>query len=145
MSGIFNVSEAASLAMHAMTYLAAHNGRPHSTKEIAEALGVSEAHLSKVLQRLGKARLVTSVRGPRGGFSVGPAGGAISLLEVYECMEGKLPEYDCLLGSHVCSGSGCIFGGFPATVTRQLRDYLDRTRISDLTHLWSEQRREQAG
>jgi Rrf2 family protein len=139
MAGIFNISEAASLAMHAVTFLAARNGRPHTTKEIAEALEVSEAHLSKVLQRLGKARLVVSVRGPRGGFSIGPAGDDATLLDVYECIEGTLPEYDCLLGSHACSGRGCIFGGFPATVTRQLRDYLRNTTVAALAHLWTEE------
>jgi len=136
MQGIFRISDAASLAMHAVTFLSARTERPHSTREIAEALNVSEAHLSKVLQRLTRERLVKSIRGPKGGFAIDKPGDAVSLLDVYECMEGELPHYDCLLGSRVCSGNGCIFGGLPEKVSRQLRDYLKNTKISELTHLW---------
>jgi Rrf2 family protein len=122
--------------MHAVTFLSAHTERPYSTREIAEMLGVSEAHLSKVLQRLTRTRIVKSVRGPKGGFTIDKSGESVSLLEVYECMEGELPRYDCLLGSRVCSGNGCIFGGLPETVGRQLRDYLEKTKVSELNHLW---------
>ena len=61
---------------------------------------------------------------------------AISLLDVYECIEGELAPCDCLLTSPVCSGEGCIFGGLPASAGRQFREYLSKTRINQLTHLF---------
>jgi Rrf2 family protein len=141
MQGVFRVSEAASLALLAMTFLAAHNDSPHSNKAIAERLDVSEAHLSKVLQRLSKGRLVRSIRGPKGGFIIEGSPASIRLLDVYECIDGELPVCDCLLTSPVCSGKGCIFGALPAKVSRQLRNYMETTKISDFAHLWQKEER----
>ncbi|HFB83883.1 MAG TPA: Rrf2 family transcriptional regulator, partial [Thermodesulfatator sp.] len=48
MNNIIRLSEAASLALHAMAFLASREGRPTRVKEIASSLGVSESHLAKV-------------------------------------------------------------------------------------------------
>ncbi|MCK4620269.1 MAG: Rrf2 family transcriptional regulator, partial [Desulfobacterales bacterium] len=67
MSNIIKISEAASMAIHAMVFLASESGRIVPSREIATTLRSSEAHLSKVMQRLAKAGLVSSTRGPKGG------------------------------------------------------------------------------
>ncbi len=67
MPGILNISEATSLAIHAMIYIEANSNRKVSTKEIAVEFDASEAHLSKVLQRLVRSGYVKSVRGPKQG------------------------------------------------------------------------------
>lgn len=135
MAGILNISEATSLAVHAMAFLAGNCEKPWSTREISEALGVSGAHLSKVLQRLSKVGLVQSSRGPKGGFKLGRPAGRIHLLQVYESFEGRLVQNDCLLGSKVCAGDGCVFGGFLESVSHQLHRYLAETKLSELAHL----------
>jgi len=66
---ILNITEAANLALHSLVYLANHQAAwPISTARAAAPFSASEAHLNKVFQRLNKAGLVGSVRGPRGGF-----------------------------------------------------------------------------
>jgi len=94
MPGVLRISEAASLGMHAMVLLASDRGRVLSAHEVAARLNASEAHLSKVMQRLGRAGLVQSVRGPRGGFSLARSPDAVTLLEVYEAALGEpaLPQ-----------------------------------------------------
>jgi len=135
MSNILKISEAASLATHSMVFLAANPEKPHSTREMANLLLASEAHLSKVLQRLSRHGLVQSVRGPRGGFRLAKPGGQVRLLEVYEAIEGKVVEIHCLLSSKVCNGGGCVFGGFLESASRQFRDYLAHTTLSDIAYL----------
>jgi Rrf2 family protein len=130
-SNVLRISEAASLALHTMAYLAADPDGTHATREIACDLKVSEAHLAKVLQRLGRAGLVRSQRGPGGGFTLARRPEEITLLEVYEVTEGPLTTPDCLLGQPVCNGA-CILGGLLDAVGRQVRDYLSQTRLSDL-------------
>ncbi len=136
MANLLKISEAASLALHTMVYLAAKNERLVTTHEIGEVLRVSEAHLSKVLQRLGKVGLVDATRGPKGGFCLAKAGEDISLLEVYEAIEGPLADTVCLLGEPVCQGNECILGGLLETVNRQAREYLAGTTLADLTDVY---------
>jgi Rrf2 family protein len=132
MSSVLKISEATSLALHSMAFLAAKPEQATTTKEIAARFNVSEAHLSKVLQRLTKAGFVESTRGPKGGFALSRPADEISLLDVYEFMEGPLTSRKCLLGTPVCRGNECILGGLLETVDRQLRDYLSKAKLSEL-------------
>lgn len=132
MSKVWKISEAASLAFHAMARLAGQGDRMLQTHEIAEELKVSEAHLSKVLQRLSKAGMVKAVRGPKGGFSLARRSEEIKLIEIYEVIEGKLSSVDCLFHVPVCDGKACVMGDLVKKVNREIRDYFNNTRLSEI-------------
>jgi Rrf2 family protein len=132
MSTALRISEAASLAFHAMALLAANPGEMISTSEIASTLKVSEAHLSKVLQRLTKVGLVKSIRGPGGGFKLAKRRDRITLLDVFESMEGRLELSDCLLAVPACSGDRCMFGGLLDSVNSQLINALAKKKLSQV-------------
>jgi len=132
---MLKLSEAASLALHTMVYLAGNPDRQVSTRELAAEFEASEAHLSKVLQRLSRYGLVRSVRGPRGGFTLNTRYGEITLLDIYESIEGPLMEKKCFRPTRICNGNGCIFGGLLMNVNRQVREYLSATRLPDLAGL----------
>ncbi|NQT21108.1 MAG: Rrf2 family transcriptional regulator [Planctomycetes bacterium] len=136
MSTVLKVSEAASLALHTMVLLAASSDRLWSTHDIATTLGASEAHLSKVLQRLAKVELVKSVRGPKGGFSLARSPERIFLLEVYESIEGPLGKTNCLLEHQLCDGTNCILGTLLKDTNREVKKYLSKTKLSSLTDLY---------
>jgi len=135
-SNILGISEAASLGLHAMVLLAANTDNVVTTKVIADCLGVSEAHLSKVLQRLARFGLVTSLRGPGGGFALSSKGREVRLLDVYEAIEGPLEPADCLFRVPICRGNKCILGGVLKTLNRQVKRYLAQTKLSELTGLY---------
>lgn len=133
MSEIIHISEAASIGLHAMMLLAAEDHRLLSTKEMARKLSVSEAHLSKVMQRLAKVDLVRSTKGPSGGFILDRPKEKITLIEVYEAIEGPLVHRDCLLQRPLCGGGkNCIFGGLFNRLNREVVEYLAGTRLSDV-------------
>jgi len=134
MSNLLNISEAASLAMHAMVWLATKPEKRWSVRHIAESMNVSANHLAKVMQRLEKAELVQSVRGPKGGFSLKVQPESISLLMVYEVIEGPMTSGDCMLGNPVCKPGNCIFDGHFNIITEQVREYLSKKRLSDLNN-----------
>jgi Rrf2 family protein len=136
MANLLRISEAASLAMHTLVFLAANQDRPVATREIAGVLRCSEAHLSKVLQRLSKAGLANSTRGPRGGFSLGRPADRISLLEIYQEMDGQMTAGDCLLGTRVCRPGGCLLGTLLEDVNHRVTEQLSRTKLSDLTDVF---------
>jgi Rrf2 family protein len=56
------------LALYSVLEFAAQPGRQLSVTDIAAELRVSPHHLAKVLRALGRAGLVDSVRGARGGY-----------------------------------------------------------------------------
>jgi len=126
------ISEAASLAMHALGYLAVQRDQPVSARVIASRFSVSEAHLSKVLQRLVKTGMLTSLRGPKGGFSLTRAPQSVSLLEVFEAVEGPIEPTSCLFGAAVCDGESCILGKVVMEANRMLAEHLAANTLADV-------------
>ena len=130
---ILNISEAANLGIHALAYLARHSSEaPVTTASIAASYGVSEAHLSKVFQRLSKAGLVKSVRGPHGGFKLSRAPGKITLREIYEALDGPLGKKNCLLNKPRCGLDRCVLGNLLTDVQRRVSDHLSGTTLADV-------------
>jgi Rrf2 family protein len=132
MSQLFKLSEAASIALHSMVYMAAKKSRV-TVPEISHDLRVSEAHLSKVLQRLLKNGLVKSIRGPRGGYRVAKSADEVSLKDVYEAVEGKLKNSKCLFQDRRCESKKCIMGDALTESSRIFNNYLEQTKLSDIT------------
>jgi len=70
--------------------------------EIAEEQNVPRAFLAKILQKLVKAGIATSVRGVKGGFSLVRAPKEISVLEVIEAVHGPVALNRCVIDSDAC-------------------------------------------
>jgi Rrf2 family iron-sulfur cluster assembly transcriptional regulator len=67
-------------------------GEPVRIREIGVRQGIPARYLEQIFQRLRRAGLVTSKRGPGGGYLLaGPAAG-ITLRDVVEAVEGPLAE-----------------------------------------------------
>ena len=132
MAKLLKISEAATMALHSMVLLARDPEAMLTTQEMAREINASANHLAKVLQRLNKDGLVTATRGPHGGFVLGRGPETINLLDIYEAIEGPLESGACLLEVQVCGGTHCILGGLIAGLNQQVRDYLTKTRLSDL-------------
>jgi Rrf2 family protein len=132
LSRILRISDAASIALHAMVLLANQSGAPLTAGTIAGRLKVSLNHLSKVLQRLAKVGLVEAVRGRGGGYTLGRAPGRVSLKDIYEAIDGPITSKDCLLGRRICKSKKCILSGLLTSVTREVSDYLANTSLAEL-------------
>jgi Rrf2 family protein len=126
------ISEAASLAMHALGYLAKREVGPVTSREIATRFEISEAHLSKVMQRLVKVELLRSARGPRGGFTLNRDPKTVTLLEIFEVIEGRFEPRQCLLSSSICDGDNCILGKIVVEANTTLRARLEETTLDDV-------------
>lgn len=81
------VSQSAEYALRAMVWLAAHTESPLTTEQIAEATGVPASYLSKIMQILGRAKLVNSQPGPRGGFRLASQPEEVSILTVVNAVD----------------------------------------------------------
>lgn len=132
MAKALNISEAAAMALHTMVVLAGSAGEPLSASAISETLHRSEAHLSKVLQRLARAGFVSSTRGPSGGFGLARDARDIIMLEVLEAMDGPVGDVCCTQTPPVCDGKSCVFGQLVTMINKQVQDYLGGIRLSEL-------------
>ncbi len=126
---ILRISEALSLGIHAMVYLANNVGRPMRVKEIGERLRASEAHLAKVLQSLAREGLLKATRGPKGGYQLARPPEEITLLEVFESIHGPLEDQRCLFKEPLCSGDRCILGDLLQKVNQAVRDHFSNTTL----------------
>lgn len=131
MSRLIHISEAASLAIHSLALIAS-SGVKLNAKKIAEVLHVSQNHLAKILQVLAKNEYLESNRGPGGGFVMKKNAGEITMLEIYQLIEGNVECRLCGISDSSCPFLTCIFGGKPDKLTLEFVEYLDKTKISDL-------------
>jgi Rrf2 family protein len=111
MQSILKISEGAAIALHAADYMFCRRGLS-SAARIAEDLEVSYNHLSKVLQQLTRAGLITPVRGPKGGFELSAAGRKARVRDFVGAIDGLPAPHACLMKAKVCRGRGCMLGRF---------------------------------
>jgi Rrf2 family protein len=130
MARIITLSEASSIAIHAMVIIAKAEGNMNVNK-IAEMTGASRNHLAKVMQRLVKDKYVKSTRGPLGGFVLIKPADQISMLDIYQSIEGDIIETPCPLDRSICPFSKCLMGGIMFDLTNQFRDYLTKQKLAD--------------
>ena len=135
MAEILKISQASSLAFHSLLLLARQPEKKFSTPELARKLKVSEAHLSKVLQTLVRSGFLKAERGPAGGYQLAKSPERITLLEVYQAIEGRYQIRKCLLEKKICFAQQCLFQGLIEELNKEIKDYLRQTRLQDLTVL----------
>lgn len=122
MAKIVHLSEAASLAIHAMV-LIAKSDTHINVNILAQEMGASRNHLAKVLQQLVKFNYLKSVRGPSGGFVLNMKPSDLTILDIYEAIEGKIETPECPLDRQICPFDKCLMGGMVRSVTTQFQSY----------------------
>ena len=131
MSKVITLSEAASIGLHGMILIAKAKDEMVNVLFIAEKTGSSKHHVAKVFQRLVKIGLLNSFRGPSGGFSLRVPPEKITLLEIYEAIEGSIQITDCPLDHKICAFDKCILDNVTNAMTLQFRDYLKSHTLLD--------------
>jgi Rrf2 family protein len=98
------ISKTAEYALRAVLFIARQSEQgPVRANELARVLGVPSNYLSKILHTLARAGLLTSGRGPRGGFQLAKTADEMLLADVLEALDPSLLRSDCLLGNPTCS------------------------------------------
>ncbi len=92
-------SQTVEYALRAMVYLASHAGEAANAETIAAATRVPPGYLSKVMRDLVVARLVSSQRGPRGGFTLTSDPRTVTVLAVVNAVDPIKRIDRCPLGN----------------------------------------------
>lgn len=126
---------------YAVTALAdiALNGRVSavSLAEIAERQDISVAYLEQLFVRLRRAGLVTSVRGPGGGYRLARAPGEVRISEVMAAVDERLNAMGCNGKWEDGQGCGnsreaCLTHALWEQLSAHVHVFLSRTTIADV-------------
>ena len=125
-------------SLRVLVFLGAHPDRLCTISENAEAYGISENHLMKVVNRLSSAGYIETIRGKGGGMRLSRAPQMINLGDVVRRMEESFYIVECFNEKH----QDCPL--FPACTLRSVlvdahRNFmatLDRYTLQDVLGDW---------
>lgn len=101
--------------------------------DLAEVVGTSTAFMSKILQRLGGAKIVRGHRGNPRGYSLTRPAERISVLDVVETLEGNDIFERCIFWSEPCSEkNSCPLHDVWKRVRPQVRAQFSDMTVRDL-------------
>lgn len=105
-----------------------------SIREIAEAYGISENHLMKVVNRLAQVGLLQTVRGRNGGLRLARDPADTRLGEVVSLVEEDMALVECFssAGSSCPLTAGCHLAAALDQAQRDFIASLDRQTLADL-------------
>lgn len=126
-------SKACEYALKIMIYLCSKKEEQElaSLKAISNAIDSPEAFTAKILQQLVKNGLLTSLRGPTGGFRIEDK--PVTLLDVVLAIDGEGVVSNCVLGLKECSSlHPCPVHDKFGAVRDHLKGVLATTKLSDI-------------
>ena len=127
------LSVTADYALRAIVFLARHEGQAMRADAIAAATGAPRNYMAKTLHALAKARLVTSARGPQGGFTLACPPDTLTIAQVIDCFDEPRRQPRCLLGAGPCDPERpCLAHSRWIRIQESRRAPLAHTTVADL-------------
>ena len=129
------ISKKCEYAMRAVLYLAveSHTENRKGAREIAEALKIPSPFLGKILQELVTKNIITSAKGPNGGFCLDTENLQTPILKIIETIDGPGFFESCGLGLSECSEKRpCPIHADFKKARDHLRGVFERKTVQDL-------------
>ncbi len=100
-----HLSKSAEYGLRAVLYLATNyqEGIRFGAKTMAKDLSFPEAFLGKILQNLVRKGIISSIKGPNGGFFIENQKMDIPIINIVEAIDGLETLHHCGLGLHNCN------------------------------------------
>ena len=130
------LSTRAQYAVRAMVDLSLNSeGRPVTLREIAQREEIPLNYLEQLFFRLKKGNIVTSVRGPGGGYVLARDSVTIKVGEIVAAVEEPLNPVNCLdVGADPCPRlSRCVTHSVWRDLGERIRGFLDSINLDELT------------
>ena len=131
------LSNSSKYALKAVIYLSLHTGddRKITVKEMSAHISVPQAYVAKLLQNLSKQNLISSSRGPKGGFYMSEEDKAQPLSNIVYAVEGRKQFSSCLLGLEDCDEEKpCPLHYRIASSRKLFLEILENTSVAQLAH-----------
>lgn len=117
-------SKACEYAIRAVLYIAvkSKDGSKLGIKEIAKEIDSPLPFTAKILQTLSREGIISSIKGPNGGFYLEPKAKPVPLNAIVNAIDGEDMLNACSLGLKECSDT------FPCPIHNDVKKYKDRLR-----------------
>ncbi len=130
-------SKACEYGIRAAIYVAeqSREGRRVNLKDIAKEIGSPEAFTAKILQLLAKSEIISSVKGPTGGFEIDRKKmSRIKLSHIVMAIDGNAVYTGCGLGLKECSAKQpCPVHDKFKKIRNDLKNMLESTNLLELS------------
>lgn len=139
---MLKLTKKADYGLIAMRHLAEHVSEGScSAKDLAEAYGIPQEALAKILQKLVRAKLLISHHGINGGYVLARDARSISAFEIIKAIDGQLFITSCIKVDGECDQSPrCTVREPLRMVNESIQQVLQRISIADMARDAARQR-----
>nr|AWJ66193.1 Rrf2 family transcriptional regulator [uncultured bacterium] len=129
------LSNSSKYALKAVLYLAVNSNENKKilAKDLSEPINVPKAYISKLLQELSRHNMVSSMRGPGGGFYLTADNRSIHLMEIINVIDGENRLTSCMLSLGKCNENNpCPLHKLLGDTKTNFVKNLEETTVQDL-------------
>lgn len=120
-------------AVTAMLDLALHEDQgPISLADISQRQAISLSYLEQLFAKLRKAALVSSVRGPGGGYELQRASGTIYIAQIIDAVNESVDTTKCRGKGDCQGGETCLTHYLWDDLSKQIHQFLEGISLADL-------------
>ncbi|MEX0982266.1 MAG: Rrf2 family transcriptional regulator [Bacteroidales bacterium] len=130
------LSNTCKYAIRAVVYLSVYSTEQKKIgiKEISAALDIPSPFLSKILQTMARKKILHSIKGPHGGFSLGRPAADISIMDIVEIIDGTDIFDTCLVRTTHCSDEEpCGIHDKITAIRKETKAFFINQTIEDLS------------
>jgi len=129
------LSNSSKYALKAVLFLALHSDENNKmmVKDISERINVPKAYIAKLLQVLAKRKIISSTKGPKGGFYIDEAKKNEPIIKIIDVIDGKKRFESCVLSLEDCNKyKPCPLHALISPSRSQMISLLESKTIEDL-------------
>ena len=108
------------------------NRGPVTLAAISERQHISLSYLEQLFGKLRRAKLVSSVRGPGGGYNLAQAAQGITVADIVTAVDETLDATQCGGRENCHEEKRCMTHDLWATLNEKMYDYLSSVTLADL-------------
>lgn len=122
-------------ALKAVLFLTMYSDENHKlqVKDICEKIDIPKAYSGKLLQTLAKRNIISSSRGPKGGFYIDEGNRKQSIMSVIDTIDGRKKMESCIIGLENCNDENpCPLHNLFASSRSKMIEIFEETTLDDL-------------
>ncbi len=129
-----NISTKTRYGFRLMIYLGINQSHENSIQlgEVAKKENISLKYLEKIVQMLKRGGWVSVKRGPKGGYRLAKPESSITLLDIFECLEGSCSVIDCIDADDCDRDGKCTTISVWKGLTDVIRKFLEKQTLEDV-------------